>query len=217
MANINEIYKLIQYRANKSGFLGNISPNDFNLIFPRAEIKYYNSLYAQYYKTQRISDALSRFFSDPIDLTLPTTGSTAGKYTFPADLFHVDALTHVVGTEQYPIVRVEKDRLANHLSSKIEAPTSTFPIYTEYKTYLQFYPTNLATAILVYLKAPTTSVWAYTLVSGRPVYNAVLSVQPEWNQTDLDNIIYLALQDIAMNMRDGMLQQFGQLETQQAK
>jgi hypothetical protein len=217
MANINEIYKLIQYRANKSGFLGNISPNDFNLIFPRAEIKYYNSLYAQYYKTQRISDALSRFFSDPIDLTLPTTGSTAGKYTFPNDLFHVDAITRVVGTEQYPIVRVEKDRLANHLSSKIEAPTSTFPIYTEYKTYLQFYPTNLTSAVLVYLKAPTTSVWAYTLVSGRPVYNATLSVQPEWNQTDLDNIIYLALQDIAMNMRDGMLQQFGQLETQQAK
>lgn len=217
MASINDVYELIKYRSNKSGFLGNISPNDFNLIFPRAEIKYFNSLYAQYYKTQRISDALSRFFSDPIDLTLATTGSTAGKYTFPSDLFHVDAITHVVGTEQYPVVRVEKDRLANHLSSKIEAPTSTFPIYTEYKTYLQFYPKDLGTAVLVYLKAPTTSVWAYTLVSGRPVYNAAASVQPEWNQTDLDNIIYLALQDIAMNMRDGMLQQFGQLETQQAK
>jgi hypothetical protein len=300
MANINEIYQLIQYRANKSGFLGNISPNDFNLIFPRAEIKYFNSLYAQYYKTQRISDALSRFFSPLTAINMPTSGATAGQYTFPSDLFHVDAVTRVVGTEQYPIVRVEKDRLANHLSSKIEAPTSTFPIYTEYKTYLQFYPVNLATANLVYLKAPTTSVWGYTLngitafntlvagslytngtyanipltggtgsgarativvssnqvtsvtittagngyivgnvlsanaaniggtgsgfaftvsqVSGsRPIYNPLTSVQAEWNETDLDNIIYLALQDIAMNMRDGMLQQFGQLETQQAK
>jgi hypothetical protein len=44
MANINDIFQLVQYRANKSGFLGNISPNDFNLIFPRAEIKYFNSL-----------------------------------------------------------------------------------------------------------------------------------------------------------------------------
>lgn len=300
MANINDIYQLIQYRANKSGFLGNISPNDFNLIFPRAEIKYFNSLYAQYYKTQRISDALSRFFSDPISITLTTSGVNAGKYTFPSDLFHVDAITHVVGTEQYPVVRVEKDRLANHLSSKIEAPTTTFPIYSEYKTYLQFYPLNLATAVMVYLKAPTTSVWGYTLngitafstlvagslytngtytnipltggtgtgarativvssnqvtsvtittagngyvvgnvlsanaaniggtgsgfaftvtqVSGnRPIYNPLTSVQPEWNETDLDNIIYLALQDISMNMRDGMLQQFAQVETQQAK
>jgi hypothetical protein len=300
MANINDIYQLIQYRSNKNGFLGNISPNDFNLIFPRAEIKYFNSLYAQYYKTQRISDALSRFFSDPISITLTTSGANAGKYTFPLDLFHVDAINHVVGSEQYPVVRVEKDRLANHLSSKIEAPTTTFPIYTEYKTYLQFYPLDLATAIMVYLKAPTTSVWGYTLngitafstlvagslytngtytnipltggagtgarativvssnqvtsvtittagngyvvgnvlsanaaniggtgsgfaftvtqVSGnRPIYNPLTSVQPEWNETDLDNIIYLALQDISMNMRDGMLQQFAQVETQQAK
>jgi hypothetical protein len=66
----------------------------------------------------------------------------------------------------------------------------------------------------------TGSGFAFTVtqVSGsRPVYNPLTSVQAEWNETDLDNIIYLALQDIAMNMRDGMLQQFGQLETQQAK
>jgi hypothetical protein len=300
MANINDIFQLVQYRANKSGFLGNVSPNDFNLIFPRAEIKYYNSLYAQYYKTQRISDALSRFFSPLTAINMPTSGGTAGQYTFPSDLFHVDAITHTVGTEQYLVARIEKDRLANHLSSKIEAPTTTFAIYTEFKTYLQFYPITLATANLVYLKAPTTSVWGYTLngvtafstlvggssytngtytdvvitggtgsgarativvssaqvtsvtittagngyvvgnvlsanaaniggtgsgfaftvtqVSGsRPVYNPLTSVQPEWNETDLDNIIYLALQDIAQNMRDGMLQQFAQVETQQAK
>ena len=66
----------------------------------------------------------------------------------------------------------------------------------------------------------TGSGFAFTVtqVSGsRPVYNPLTSVQPEWNETDLDNIIYLALQDIAMNMRDGMLQQFSQVETQQAK
>ena len=300
MANINDIFQLVQYRANKNGFLGNVSPNDFNLIFPRAEIKYYNSLYAQYYKTQRISDALSRFFSPLTAINMPTAGATAGQYTFPSDLFHVDSITRTVGTEQYPIVRVEKDRLANHLSSKIEAPTATFPIYTEYKTYLQFYPIDLATANLVYLKAPTTSVWGYTLngitafstlvggslytngtytnvvitggtgsgarativvssaqvtsvtittagngyvvgnvlsanaaniggtgsgfaftvtqVSGnRPIYNPLTSVQAEWNETDLDNIIYLALQDIAMNMKDGQLQQFAQIQTNEAK
>ena len=300
MANINDIFQLVQYRANKNGFLGNVSPNDFNLIFPRAEIKYYNSLYALYYKTQRISDALSRFFSPLTAINMATSGGTAGQYTFPSDLFHVDAITHTVGTEEYLVARVEKDRLANHLSSKIEEPTTTFAIYTEYKTYLKFYPVTLATENLVYLKAPTTSVWGYTLngvtafstlvggssytngtytnvvitggtgsgarativvssaqvtsvtittagngyvvgnvlsanaaniggtgsgfaftvtqVSGsRPVYNPLTSVQPEWNETDLDNIIYLALQDIAMNMRDGMLQQFSQVETQQAK
>lgn len=213
MANINEIYKLVQYRANKSGFLGNISPNDFNLIFPRAELKYFNSLYAQYYKTQRISDALSKFFTNPVAVTLSGTGT----YTIPNDLLHVDAITVDVNGIQYPVKRVEKDRLANNLSSVIEAPTAKFPIYSEYDEVLQFYPTNITGVKLIYLRKPTTSVWGYTLISGRPVYNAATSVQPEWSDIDLDNIIYLALQDIAQNMRDGMLQQFGQLETQQAK
>lgn len=300
MANINDIYQLVQYRSNKSGFLGNISPNDFNLIFPRAEIKYFNSLYSEYYKSQRISDSLSKFFSPLTPITMVTSGATAGQYVFPPDLFHVDAITRTVSGVQYPVARVEKDRLANFLSSVIQPPTTTFPIYTEYKTYLQFYPITLATANLVYLKAPTTSVWGYTLngitafstlvagssytngtytnvpltggagsgarativvssaqvtsvtittagngyvvgnvlsanaaniggtgsgfaftvtqVSGnRPIYNPLTSVQPEWNETDLDNIIYLTLQDVGINMRDGQLQQFAQIETQQAK
>lgn len=213
MADINEIYKLVQYRANKSGFLGNISPNDFNLIFPRAEIKYFNSLYAQYYKTQRISDALSKFFTNPIPVTLTGTGT----YATPVNLFHVDAITVDVAGVQYPVKRVEKDRLANNLSSKIEMPTAKFPIYSEYDDLLQFYPINVTGVKLIYLRKPTTSVWGYTLVSSRPVYSSATSVQPEWSDLDIDNIIYLALQDIAQNMRDGMLQQFSQLETQQAK
>lgn len=301
MSTINEVYNLTKYRANKNGYNGNISPNDFNLLFPRAEIKYYNSLYDLYYKTQRISDALSKFMSDPVAITgMPTSGATAGQYTIPSDLFHVDSLTHTESSIQYPIMRVEKDRLANHLSSAIEPPTVKYPIYTEYKTFLQFYPLTLATATLVYLKAPTTSYWGYTLngittlntlvngtlyttgtytgvtltggtgtgakativvsgggvtsvtvttagngyvvgdvlsasavniggtgsgfsivvsqVSGRnPVYNPVTSVQPQWSDLDIDNIIYLLLQDISINMRDGMLQQFAQVETQQSK
>lgn len=161
--NINTAYTTLQYRANKSGFLGNISPNDFNLIFPRAEIKYYNQLYSNYYKTQRVSDALSRFFSDATTITMQTTGNTAGQYVFPSDMYHIDSLTHLVSAIQYPVQRVEKDRLANHLSSQIEAPSDTFPIYTQYKTFIQFYPLTLANAILVYLKAPSTSVWGFTI------------------------------------------------------
>lgn len=213
MADINEIYNLVKYRANKSGFLGNVSPNDFNLLFPRAEIKYFNSLYAQYYKSQRISDALSRFFTDK----LPVTLSTNGIYDIPEDLLHVDALTIEKDGIERQIKRVEKDRIGNNLSSVIEPPTAKYPIYTEYSDTLQFYPKDITGVKIVYLRKPTTSLWAYTLVGQRPVYDEANSVQPEWSSIDIDNIIYLLLQDVSMNMRDGMLQQFSQVETQQAK
>jgi hypothetical protein len=159
MASINEVYNLVKYRANKNGYSSYISPADFNLLFPRAEIRYFNNLYAQYAQTQRISDSLSKFISDPAAIVVDSNG----KYTFPADLFHVDSVTHTISGIQYPVLKVEKDRVASHLSSSIEAPSAEFPIYTQYTTFLQFYPISLATATLIYLKKPTTSVWAYTL------------------------------------------------------
>jgi len=301
MATISEIFNLIKYKATKSGFNGVFSPVDFNLLFPRAEVKLFNRLYNDYYKSQRISDALSPFMSDATAITgIPTSGATAGQYTFPTDLFHVDSLTHTISGIQYEIMRVEKDRLANHLSSVIEAPSLEFPIYTQYSTFLQFYPITLATATLVYLKKPRTSVYGYTLngitalntlvngtlyttgtytgvtltggtgtgakativvsggnvtsvtvttagngyvvgdvlsasavniggtgsgftitvsqVSGsRPVYNSVTSVQTQFSDDEVDELVYYVLQDLAMNNRDTMLQQFSQVQAKEER
>lgn len=210
MASVNEVFDLVKYRANKSGFNGNISPDDFNLLFPRAEIRYYNEMYAQYYKTQRISDTLSKFLSDPVTITIGSNG----RYTFPDDMFHVDSVTMLYEGIQYPVVRVEKDRIANHLSSTYDAPNSQFPIYTEYKEFLQFYPSVAGTASLVYLKAPNTVVWGYTIVNGRPVYNPATSTDPEWSETDIDRIINYMLQDIGINMRDVELGNFAMNQRQ---
>jgi len=291
MATVSEIYDLIKYRATKAGFNGTFSPVDFNLLFPRAEIKLFNRLYSDYYKTQLISDSLAPFFSDATAIVVGGTG----QYTYPTDLFHIDSLTHTISGIQYAVMRVEKDRLANHLSSAIEAPSLKFPIYTQYSTVLQFYPTTLATATLVYLKKPRTSVYGYTLngitatntlvagtlytngtytsvpltggtgtgaratvvvsgagvfsvtvttsgngyvvgdvlsasavniggtgsgftirvsqVSGnRPVYNPTTSVQTQFSDYEIDELVYYVLEDLAMNNRDQMLQQFSQVQ-----
>lgn len=210
MATVNEVFNLVKYRANKSGFNGSISPDDFNLLFPRAEIRYFNQEYAQYYKTQRISDTLAKFMSDPTPITILNTG----RFTSPIDMFHVDSISVLFNSVQYPVMRIEKDRIANHLSSTYDAPNAQFPIYTEYKTFLQFYPLNLGSANLVYLKAPTTVIWNYTLVSNRPVYNPAGSVNPDWSDTDIDAIIYLMLQDIGINMRDIELGNFAMNQRQ---
>ena len=204
MATIDDVYSLTKYRANKSGYSGTISPNDFNLLFPRASIRYYNKEYARYASTKIVGDSLSRFISLPTAITIDSNG----QYTFPADMFHVVALTHNYNGAQVEITEVYGDRLANNLSSDYDAPNEEFPIYTQYEAALQFYPTNLGTANLIYLKRPVKAVWGYTLVSGRPVYNPATSVDPEWNDIDIDNIIFMVLSDIGINIRDQELEAF---------
>lgn len=198
MYNIDDVYKLAKYRLSKAGFNGNISPNDFNNVFPRAEKRRFSMLYKKYLFNQENQDALMPFKTDPIAVTI----DGQGKYTKPTDILHIDSLRYATSTAQYYIERVADDRLANNLSSDYDAPSIEFPIYTEYASYIQFYPITLASAVLVYLKDFTASKWAYTLVSGRPVYDSANSIQPLWRNSDIDEIIYMIGVDFGLNMRD---------------
>lgn len=200
MATIDEVYKLLKYRATKSGFNGTISPNDFNLIFPRAERRYFNNKYKTYLINQSNEDSLLPFKTDPI----PITVDSQGKYTKLTNVLHVDSMRATFNSKQVEVQRFKDDRLGNKISSEYDSPSLEFPIYVEYSGYFQFYPVSLGTAILVYLKDFTPSLWAYTLVSGRPVYNSAGSVQPLWSDDDIDAIIYMAGVDVGLNMRDQM-------------
>lgn len=175
MATVDNVFQLLKYRASKSGYLGSISANDFNLVFPKAELRYYLKLLGNqnayqygnpvppiaYPETLKVSTSLSKFGSDPIAIAI----DGAGKYTKTSDLFFVDSIQHTVTGANLPtpIERVEKQDLADRLFSYYQPPTEIFPIYVEYSTYIQFYPVTLATATLTYLKAPPITKWNSTL------------------------------------------------------
>lgn len=209
--NIDEVFTRVKYLANKSGYLGYISPNDFNSLYAAADRMYFNKMYAQYAATQRISDSLSPFVR-----TGGVTIDGAGQYTLPADVIHISAIWSNFENTKVQVKRVESDRLANNISSSYDAPNSEFPIYIQYNGYIQFYPVNLGAASITTLNRPTTAKWDYTLVGNRPVYSASSSVQPQWKDTDIDNVIYLMLADLGINMRDGELEAFAQTEIKQA-
>lgn len=213
MATIDECYRLLKYRVTKSGFNGNISPDDFNLVFPRAEVRFFNSKYKTFQINQDNTDALIGWKTDPIPITIDATG----KYVKPLDILHIDSIRHVFNGIQREVTRIEDDRLANHLSSSYDAPNGEFPIYTEYKTYLQFNPIDIATANLVYLQQIIPSKWGYTLVSGRPVYDPATSVQPRFDDADIDEILYMAMSDLGINMRDQMVDAFSERKIQTEK
>jgi len=120
-----------------------------------------------------------------------------------------------VSQEEYEITRVEQDRLANNLASYYDYPDGENAIYTIFRDYIQFSPNNLYSANIIYLKKPADMVWGYTLDgNSRPVYSEALSTQPEWSDTDINEIIYLALSYVGVNLKDPDVSQFAQLKTQ---
>jgi len=221
---IDQVYKFIDFTIKKSNAGGYLTPDEFNLIINRAQIQYFNKLYGNqndyrydrpvpkiaYAITEKISNSLSVFLSDSTTLTIDANG----QVNIPSDLFQTVSITKTISGIDYEITRVEQDRVANNLTSAYDAPDTEFPIYTQLRTKFQFYPKNLGSANLYYLKKPTDMVWAYTIVSNRPQYDAANSVQPLWKDMDMNEIIYIALSYVGINLKDGEVSQFAQLKTQ---
>jgi hypothetical protein len=221
---IDEVHKFIDFIAKKSNSGGYITPFEKDLLLNRAQVQYFNKLYGNqndyrydrpvpkitYAVTEKISNSLSPFLSDPTQLTIDANG----QVDIPTDLFHTVSITKSISGIENEITRVEHDRVANNLSSYYDAPDTNFPIYAQLRNKFQFYPKNLGSANLIYLKEPIKMAWGYTVVSDRYVYNPATSTQPIWKDMDMNEIIYLALSYIGVNLKDQDIAQFANIKTQ---
>ena len=222
--NINQAHQFIDFLVRQSNSGVYLSPTEQDLILNRAQTQYFNKLYGNqndyrydrpvpkisYAVTEKISRSLAPFLSDPTALVIDGNG----QVNTPTDLYQTVSVTHTVSNVDYEVTRVEQDRVSNNLTSSIEAPDAKYPIYTQLRTKLQFYPKNLATATIVYLKKPIDMVWGYTIVNGVPVYNSATSVQPVWEDMDMNEVIYLALSYAGLNIKDADVSQFANVKTQ---
>jgi len=64
------------------------------------------------------------------------------------------------------------------------------------------------------MTSPTTvTVAVATIINPREVYDSANSIDPLWADTDIDEIIYILLSDIGVNMKDSELMGFAQAKT----
>lgn len=218
---IDEVYKIVTYLVDK--YQGTyISPEDFNNVINMAQYQYAESIVdgtgnitsnnpkspSGLIVNSTISDKLSKFYSEvalPVSITAGPTLGTAPK---PVGMWTATSLRT---STNRPIKKVFDDNLATHLSSSIDTPTTSDPIYMEVGNTFKFYPTNVVAPILGYIRTPNKMVWAYT---GDLVYSASGgvgvtpnsgSVQPEWGDADMIEIIYIAIGIIGIPLKDGEL------------
>ena len=219
--NVNDMYRICQFAVNKAQN-GYLTPSEFNLTINQAQVSYQDYLLGEFQQYQygrpqaRINYSQNeniRQRLSPLITSATLTINGSGESAYPADYVQADT---VITTAFNRVRFVQQDALYSYYNSQID-PIATNPIYLLEPTGFQFYPVTLGSAILTYVKDAPEIVWAYTTVSGRPVYSSGTSVQPVWDNVDLLEIIARALKLIGLNLQDGQVQQYANQVTQQGQ
>jgi hypothetical protein len=211
--NVNTVYSLINYITNKvqSGY---ISPDEFNLIINQSQFSYLSTFIRQFQqyqhgrpipKYQFGNNEITRQSITPFITNITLTIDGQGIVAYPNDYIVTDTiLTIGDGVVKY----VQQNQLSAFLKSKIDKIEDN-PIYVIENNRFKFYPNNIGSVKLSYIKKPNDIIWGYTInVDGIPVYDINTSEDPEWDDLDMLEIISRALRMVGVNLQSNAVSQY---------
>lgn len=213
---INEIYKLVSYMADK--YQGAyLSPDEFNMAVNAAQKQYLNFLTGETAEYNQGARVPSSGFSNDI-----TTGSSLATFLKegtllinsqlspkPNDFYKVSAMRTT--DDDYAVKRVSADKVHAYINNAIDAPTTTEPIYIELGTNFKFWGLSAVADTpvkIIYFRKPLDAQWVPVVDTLN--YNSVASSQLEWPENDHMDIVYRTLGIIGINLKDGDLMRISQ-------
>ena len=200
---INDVYEATSYLVDQYQGV-RLKPSDFNKTFNMASRQLYNSLIGGVEQFQlgrpipRIGIGMGQNVSERLSPFLKINSSptvVSGLITKPSDLARLIS----INSNGIQAKRLELNEIDAWVGSVLDAPSATTIYYVEIATGYKIYPSNATSITISYVARPTTSVWGFTTPAGRPVYNVGTSVQPQWRDEELNDIIYRQLGIIGIN------------------
>lgn len=175
-----------------------------------------------YAKTNKIESDINPFRIPFVSISSNTSGvidlASLPNIGYVTDLYRVDTEASPEGV--IPCTRVNEQRVANQISSRVAPPTIDHPFYFVNNTTIQVFPKEVLDFKITYVKRPDNKVLKYTLSgSGRPIITPVGtggsdSQYLEWNQQNFNDLAVLILAFLGVNLKDSELIQFSQLKQQ---
>ena len=208
MATIQQLYDTTQFLINKydGSFMDN---QEFLQAYNMAASDYFNFLtdkaYAQMtqmgiYNTATNSDyyiteALSPFVIDEVSLSSPYARPTNFGRMIYLRVAYNSAAQGISAFAQ----RVELTELDSKLNSSIDTPIVEEPIYIETTNNFKIYPSGQTGVWLSYYKRPV-------------VYTTVDSTSVEWNDTEINQVLFRTIGYLGINLKDPSIIQFGNIK-----
>ena len=210
--NINDIYNLMVFIVRKERGVFITIP-EFQTTLDNAQLEATEDWFASYGATQIIHDAIRKLRTQ-----VQFTSASDGAVTFASDYLHLIGSPYTVTGSAVNAIRfVNEDELPYALTSQLRAISTTKPIAKDTSVGFQIYPQVQQTGFYNYLRRPASPVLGYTQ-SGRTItYNSGTSTQLEFTDVYINNIISRALKFWGINMAEGDIQQFAQMQTLETK
>lgn len=111
---------------------------------------------------------------------------------------------HYLDISWIPVTVVTDNERWAYLQSSLRKPTKEYPICTFIgNDIIQFYPLDITSAYLVYLRYPIAPVWAYIPdPDGYPIYDPANSVDIELPEICIDELAVTLLNRVGISIRE---------------
>jgi hypothetical protein len=217
---IDEIFRLVNYVANKSQSGNTFTPSQFNTVAKAAQLEFISKRLGNiknigpngtppfgYKSTRKVDEDIRPLVYGPITIPIAASGlfSYPEGYMWP-DAVHKTDFTTIwdVDSDQYPFIK----------KSTVLPPSSDYPVVVHRGIYGFIDPYSIGNFAMSYVKLPPDPIWGYTVVNDTPVYDPTTSVNFSVNPytTAHLEIAYIMLQMVGVNLSFMELMQFSKMK-----
>ena len=241
---VNKVYTTVLSILNKKGS-GYMTPDNFNKIAKVVQLELLDRAFYEYNRAvakqtggrgaqgagdipRKIMDKLDPF-CDLTTLTINSTNTyfeTPGYSTPISGSTATQALNNIYATlslkvngEFTDIERIEKSKIPFLFSSKLTAPSTTFPVYYYSADLLYVFPSSITSVDLYYIAKPRDPNWISTVDTtsfGTPIYtyDDVNSTNFRLHSSDESDLILGILKYFGVTIKDPLVIQATQQEEQ---
>jgi len=137
--------------------------------------------------------------------------------TVQDDFYRLGTVIYSTGAlPTHELERVDRGELYHLLSSKLTAPSTTYPIYVYERQKLFVYPQTIQTGIqAAYIRKPMDPIWNFTLSGNAYVYNPDTSINFELHDAEQTEIVLKVLLYAGVVVKDPTIIQVAAQQIQQ--
>lgn len=208
--NINDYYNILLdlVRKQRAVFL---SVDEFNRYMDDAQMDKFQEDFKPYGVNQVIHDSLR-----PFRIYYPFASDADGVVAFPSDYQHLLGSPQTVyGSTITQVTFIQEDEWVNAVNSQLRPATLSSPIARDTNNGFNLFPYLLQNGFFTYLRRPVAPVLVVTQVGRVITYDPVNSVQLEWIESYVNNILARALVYAGVNMSEQDIQKYAENYTAQ--